>query len=997
MSHHFVLPSSLRQTGVGVALTLVFVSQLALPNAHAQRGNTPPATPRQATPPQQPPRRPLQTLAEGLKVARWNPEQRGPLLALQPTKTTPWMLEREPDDHYTPREPAKLLFVPPEDQSLPINAVADYFGLKVVRVGSLTVAAPKEMVVLNTKLPAPDPYQDMPAEMKSMLLQSTLTEAQWKQMASPQGLGADSMTKEQQELFFALLPNPFRFTQMKRMENGEDWTMLGPPTPPQIGPNGRPVFQDPRTTLSEAQRRQARIRLNRRTSVQLPAPPGSNRGGIYVNLEPSNQTTKNQLQYNSWSDREEGFGVKVSDKVPSKLKPGQVDFDAPQLDAAVSLKDAKVLGDLIQRIREATRIEIYADGRVAGREIGGLGLESAGSVRAGDLLKGLCWLVSGAVRRVGPVLLLTEDVVGLGTRKAYIADWAAVGESVRQSRQFQAMLELQKKPKITLIDFAPNDPYALGSEMMLQIEETWKSPRKRYEGLQVRPAELPAEYQQSIQKAIQRHEQQGQAVQNPVLTDRANISIQVQMTVIVPGVGEIDANSLGFNSMESLLPMPPVSFFDEDKRPSAEPVVVPGEMKQGGVLYLSPTTEEEARQMVRAAGRRGMRQVWVTVPVEHEPFLPVLKAAVEAGKQEKVAVVAVLSLVLAPPLKKDASPEEREAHDINILGETQSEMLKRLSSLAPGNTGETGELPVDFFWQATILSQLKPVDFLRPDAPLTAAFLKQSVLSIAKIPGLAGIVLKDLLPTGYETADRNFNSLNSMDFGYSLDHRVAMIREEGFDPIDLGAGGGNSISRIRVSIPLFDVEPQRWVQIANGEYGPDPNYKSPVQSWNKRRFEIGRKMLTDVFRLVRPELPKDFPLIIAGIGSGSGWFGTWDEGEKIPMRQTPEWMTPPGGGQPQKTIDIARKFSQTVYLPVAVTWWELDPPAFIKRFMPPEMGTPQFLSMRINAAIEAEKKRGGPMWDGMVIDLSAISFEKGLEMFQGAVATTTATATAQTP
>jgi len=78
------------------------------------------------------------------------------------------------------------------------------------------------------------------------------------------------------------------------------------------------------------------------------------------------------------------------------------------------------VGDLVRRVAKAANAEVYADPRLARLPVFVQGDEAA---RAGDVLQALCWAVTGAFRKVGPAAyVLTNDVAGLGTRKAALAD-----------------------------------------------------------------------------------------------------------------------------------------------------------------------------------------------------------------------------------------------------------------------------------------------------------------------------------------------------------------------------------------------------------------------------------------------------------------------------------------------------------------------------------------------------------------------------------------------
>ena len=76
------------------------------------------------------------------------------------------------------------------------------------------------------------------------------------------------------------------------------------------------------------------------------------------------------------------------------------------------------MGEIVRRIRVATRTEVYIDRRLALLPVTIRATPDA-QLRAGELLKALCWSVSGAVRYFqdraeneteSGVFILTDDV-----------------------------------------------------------------------------------------------------------------------------------------------------------------------------------------------------------------------------------------------------------------------------------------------------------------------------------------------------------------------------------------------------------------------------------------------------------------------------------------------------------------------------------------------------------------------------------------------------------
>jgi hypothetical protein len=936
----------------------------------AQPAKTPPP----AKTPQERPPVPISSLEEALKYVGWNPERRGVLLALQPASVSPWMPERKPGDWYSPHVPPTSLLTPAEGKTIGINETAAYFGRKVVKVGSLTVLAPTEMVVLNTRLPEKrDTYASLRSHEKSALFNGSLTKAQWQQMGSEQGLGMEGLDPEQKKLLDSMIPNPLYVVRMKRNPaQPRSFDFIYPdgdsPQP------GKP--RDPRFLLTDAQRQSIRLRLNRQVSMTLPH-AGDNQqdfGGQWVDLNSARmEQQKEQVSVaGDWGDydRTDAFGVEIRSKVPSKLKQGQLNFDSPALDPKVSLAEVKTVGEAIKRVREATRLELTVDGRVAGLAIGGIGLE--GSVRSGDLLKALCWAICGAFRQVGNLYHLTEDVVGLNTRRVFINEWIQMGDMERQEMMFKAQEKIREHNPLNMINFAKDDPITLPTEMSSKIEEKWKNGRW-YEGVQVRTADLPDVALNQVKQSIEEYQRNSNSNRQQVLTDRVNVSVNLVMTAIIPGVGEIQNVPLN-TDIGSMLPRPTQMMGPDQKPISSDPVTIPAKMKDGGILCVALKTKEEAERAVWVAKQRNLKKLWVMLPLDYAPTKPILEATIEAGKAQGIEVYAVLRLMQIPEDKKPLGTVDAEIRDINVLGETASQANKRL-----GSGGEN----YNFWILQTIFAQQG--ETIRPDAPLTIPMLKQRLLEVGKIPGLAGLVLRDVLAPGYQSTENMYIPIGSSDYGYTLDRRLAFIRKNGYDPIDLTPDmffGG-----VNLRIPMFEMQRQRWVAQADGSYGPDPNYTSPLKEWNTIRHEINLKTLSELYKQVRKELPT-LPILAADasafIFSGT-WYASWDDAEKIPRSASRNmFVGQPSGATPKRPVEIARLSSKIAYGIVSIPMWEIHLPEIYNRGRQFEADSVPGMAQRLNQLLVEEAKHSAT-WDGLVIDLSDLPLKKVEELILGAI------------
>ncbi|WP_395139778.1 hypothetical protein, partial [Armatimonas sp.] len=149
-------------------------------------------------------------------------------------------------------------------------------------------------------------------------------------------------------------------------------------------------------------------------------------------------------------------------------------------------------------------------------------------------------------------------------------------------------------------------------------------------------------------------------------------------------------------------------------------------------LAVAIQSESEAQLAVTTAKNQGFTALWVQVGLDDAGLLA---AAVKAGKAEGLPVQA-----LVRPLRA-------------TIG-TEITVEPKRSSI-----------------------------YLRPDALESQAAVLPRLKALAATPGLAGLVLTDLYPTGYQRDETKANWREIL--GYSENLRLACLRQQGADPVDL--------------------------------------------------------------------------------------------------------------------------------------------------------------------------------------------------------------------
>jgi hypothetical protein len=564
---------------------------------------------------------PIQTLEKALEVISWDYARRGPLLVVNPANTPPWTPKREPGDHWTPYTPPKPLPPPPTAGGYKLSDVAAYFGRKVVRLDGLSVLAPTEMVVFNTNPAKPDLFAGVQRGEKQRMFHASLSAAQWRLLGSEQGIGMGDLTPPQRALFLSLLPDPFRLQKVKAMGGG-GWSMEGDP-------------QKNLVTLSPEQRAGVRLRVNRAVSMALPSADDSNRFyGAGVGSRPDG-TEFFTLLNRDYYQRPDAYGVTIRQEVPSRLKPGHLAFDAPALQASVPLGgDVKTIGDLVARVAKVVNAEIYADVRLAKLPVWTRGAESA---PAGDILKALCHAVTGAFRKVGPAFVLTDDLAGLGTRRAQLSEWFQDAQLQESQQREELDKQIRKQQPLQYVDFAPGDPLAPGREMMARIEQQWNTWEGRYQGQDLPVAALTSVQQERVRESVASWNAQ-RAEHSPnrpgIRSDRVRLTVRMRTSYLVPGVGTVDDEGFGWDSLSSMLP-PPTGPPPGQPVPSTDPVKLPPSMATRALCVAAdPAHPGHLADAAREARRRGLNQLWVDIGAGDAEGQRLLAAAIAAAKTE---------------------------------------------------------------------------------------------------------------------------------------------------------------------------------------------------------------------------------------------------------------------------------------------------------------------------------------------------------------------------
>ena len=738
-----------------------------------------------------------------------------------------------------------------------LEQVGFAYGRLLQHFGAVSALAPPMMLVLNADPGQGNPYADIPAADAFTLLTAGLSSGQLKALTSARGLGLDDLSGDYQHgLFLACVPS--RTLKVKLRPTLEEAD-----APPQ-------GVRDLSDELL-----QARMRLGQAAGLSVPDKNGI---GAYVPKSAPPGAPPIYDYVGSDASRNEVDGVQVRAEVPNSPKAGQLDFKAVVFKTPVPLAGLKTVGDLVARVGGVTRTEMYADRRYESRAVTVAG--AAASAPAGDLLRALALCLAGTYRKVGPAYVLTDDVIGLGTRRRILGEFQQDNAARRREPIQQAEDNLEANGTLsglTLNGFG--DPLVPTPEQMAKRnrDTLWAGaimgvglPLDQLTAPQQAAVHRAAEY---VERQIQEHPERGtsEVDLNGKITLLAAPSIQL----LVPRLdGPIDTDlgqrvALRFqNTSQYRAPRhtpPPTQATLSTPDASGDLATLLKPIPRRAVV-AHPNTVAEVDALMARMKRLGLNQLWLDVfsdgvaRIPNTPLSPVdqpdlLAEALKAAKGTGISVFPTLDL-----LAWGKKAPEADA-DLTILGETaaQSEArrVERETVLA---SAEDRDPPPPASARVTV----------SPLAPDVQRSLLAVVRAVATRPGIGGLVWRETTPSGYDPRKNpSAGGEAQAALGYNEAARLAFLRREHADPVDIDATGGGG--RADTSLPGFD----------------SPADNGLEEKWDEFRAEGETAFLHTLYAAARPAGGKTAaPLRILvrqrrDFG-GTTWYGSWD-GPKAPF------------------------------------------------------------------------------------------------------------------
>lgn len=533
--------------------------------------------------------------------------------------------------------------------------------------------------------------------------------------------------------------------------NGITWNELRPEQRPAmeaiLGPAlryeriiTRPKYKVAETgTVDGANLKKVGLRLERTISMQVNLVDGGHSNFDHDNFNHGAEFL--QRDDSERYDTSRKFGIDARKTVQNKLKSGDLDYTLPALEKPVSLGAATTIGQALIAIGKDTGLELHADVRVRDRALTG----KLNGVPASALLKSIAMMVTGTYRMVGTAFVLTSDRVGLGARKIHYGLWSAEVQARNQEASDRFRKQLFAGKELSKADFADDDLAPTDAlRKTIDANERMGAPSTYTRREDLTPA-LRAELDATAKSySLQKWD-----------TSRVQLWSSYGVGFTLPDHRKLRLESLYIASPRVMNarnqptePRPPFRGSNPKRAYSKEvPLLVRAE---------GPT---DVQPILDAATHFGVAHIALETD-----DLPTLQAAAQAVAPKGIALTWAVN-----PWHLGAGTPAR-----NIMGQTATEFLKDIakrpirsinpSHLPPPTLSDLPYLAEPGCWKATLAGLKLPL---------------KEVLLLSPEP--AGT-----FPSPYpERSHPDPITQAWMEFSYSPEQRLAFLRQESIDPIDI--------------------------------------------------------------------------------------------------------------------------------------------------------------------------------------------------------------------
>lgn len=726
-----------------------------------------------------------------------------------------------------------------------ISELASRYGRIIRSFDDVVAVAMPTMTVLNTDFREPNPYDGISTNDAFKLLCATLSDSQWAQLTGKGGLAIGDMTSDEQKSLFKAILGPGSLKVRPLSGDMLDLTA------------DKPLM---------------RLRLVGRTQMLLQSGPNRYSGVANVSA-----TTRPRYYAEHPDSIASDSSQLTLAEFPNVLKRSGLDYASAALQIQIPLGGIKTVDDLVYRIGRMTNTELYVDPHYGSQNLTLVfgppkpgAPASPPSAKASDLLKALALCVTGTYRQIGPAFGLTDDILGVGTRMQMQLDFEAETANLLKKPLDAASDAINAHHQMTdLHDFSGADIAPTLDQIKAYAK---KNPYWRvndFGDLNLSYSDLTPAQQSEAQKQLQAWQEHPSSIISsgftPSLANKVDLMVQPMLQFLTPSLPDpivgadlrSDFFSQSFATREANLAAKNKAQEAAGKAHMANSPPPPGptlaqvfaKIPHRAVL-VNIDKAAEIKSAIVAMRTVGFNELWLTVFADGKARIPGTKLsdpddkanliveAVAAAKGTDITIYPVLDLF------KWGSDTAADLQDLTIRGENSATDAKRLPPPSPNAAFRLSPPPT------------------MPDkgvfvCPLSSA-ARDSLLSVVRAvgasPGIGGVIWRDTSPPGYD-----WDTDTASQLGYALPARLAFLRTDHADPVDVYETGGNT------GLPIWDRG-----GIATKSY------------WSKFRANADLALLQDLRAASGTSTAKPVLVLHRGNGSGEDAYSAWDSPSPVP-------------------------------------------------------------------------------------------------------------------
>jgi hypothetical protein len=734
---------------------------------------------------------PANSIAAVADKLNWDVAKLGPLLIVAPEKMTTrsnnpmgalmggFSIEDMPQGQKLPDNLKPPALPQPGPGGYRVEVLAAAIKRKVVKAGQLSTIAPIDVVkptnmmeFMESTMMA-DMMENGNSEPALLSLLASLNGSQWLMVTSDTGLGPEGLDPAQKKQFYRLMPMMTEVNFKKGTgpapRKEPDFTSLMSKLANGDAPDPAAIREMMGPALPQEQIDRLRLRIKRDLTVNAVSSKANTAGVDTADADMGGMNIDPGLPETEWDAEsvwvksppmnfiEQSIGIATkaaNNRIPAIPKKTDVDYQAGALQVPISLTGLKNLGELVERVAKAARVQLVCDKRFSSLSV----LTRGDSAKAGDVLQAITRAIHGTVRKLGDgderIYIVTDDLVPASYRMSgQMGDMMRLMAPMAGKQKASATEGRVARAKLSAKNPLPSIRRGWGGNLP---ESLWQAAESGKDDFKIPLTSLPEPYQKQAREAWAEMPKEVQGTKFAPDAAQGQMNVVGEMFVPATGaffeVGSIDAADLRPDANKDI-PVEPLKWPERDMVRS---------------VYIGlPQDAATTTLLIETATKRGLTHIFTDAPVYGD--ITRLRTFADAVAKAGLKLVPVVS-----PLHGEAAVPNAP-RDIALTGETSrvwanSKFARELSETVPG--------------MSLVVNKIRQADYIVPEAVDPSAVATRLEL-LASLPGVAWVALHDLSAPGYGAESNLYGEGGIWSGGGSLGARTRFVKAQQVDPADI--------------------------------------------------------------------------------------------------------------------------------------------------------------------------------------------------------------------